>query len=52
MVVVQGKYWVLNYFPPEMDPDTCIVTLENGFITSQITAEWLKHIIGYLDVGP
>jgi hypothetical protein len=38
-----------DWFPPKLDLDTYIITLEKGFTNNQIAVEWLKHYIKHLD---
>jgi hypothetical protein len=52
MIVVQGKYIMADWFPPELHPDTLILTSDTGFTNNQIALEFLKHYIKHSDAGP
>src|SRR5438045_2526239 len=39
-----------DWFPPELDPDTHIMTSEKGFTNNEIAIEFLKHLIKHTEV--
>jgi hypothetical protein len=41
-----------DWFLPELDPNTYIVTSEKGFTNNQIAVEWLRHYIKHSDARP
>src|SRR5438034_7461182 len=52
MIIIQGKHVMASWFPPELDPDTYIITSEKGFTNDKIAVEFLKHYIKNSDAGP
>jgi hypothetical protein len=41
-----------DWFPPKLDPNALILTLECGFTSNKIAIEWLNHYIKHSNAGP
>jgi hypothetical protein len=52
LVIVQEKYMMSDWFSPEMDLETTVITSEKSFTNNQIGFEFLKHFINHTDAGP
>jgi hypothetical protein len=44
-IIIQGKYIMVDWFPPEFEGGSWIETLESGFTNNVIALKWLNHFI-------
>ena len=52
LVIIEGKYIMLDWFSPEMDLEATIVISGKGYTNNAIEMEFLKHFIKHTDAGP
>jgi DDE superfamily endonuclease len=52
VVIVQGKYIMLDWWTQNVDPDITCYTSENGFTSNLLCIQYLKHFIKHTKSGP